>query len=46
MRECRTCFHFQDKHVWDERVTVTLDDPLTDYSQFLNAWDLFSRALE
>jgi len=40
------CFHFQDKNVWDERVTVTLDNPLTDYSQYLNAWDSVSRALE
>lgn len=40
------CFHFQDKNVWDERVTVTLDNPLTDYSQFLNAWDSVRKALE
>ena len=40
------CFHFQDKNVWDERVTATLENPLTDYSRFLNAWDLVSRALE
>lgn len=39
-------FHFQDKNVWDERVTGTLDDPLTDYRQFLNAWDLVDEALE
>ena len=40
------CFHFQDKNVWDERVTTTLDNPLTDYTQFLNAWDLIGKALE
>lgn len=39
------CFHFQDKNVWDERVIATLDNPLTDYSQFLNAWDLIDRTL-
>jgi hypothetical protein len=39
-------FHFEDKNVWDERVTVTLDDERTNYSQFLNAWDLVRRALE
>jgi hypothetical protein len=39
------CFHFQDKNVWDERVTTTLDNPLTDYSQFLNAWDLIDKIL-
>jgi hypothetical protein len=39
------CFHFQDKNVWDERVTTTLDNPLTDYSQFLNAWDLMNKTL-
>jgi hypothetical protein len=40
------CFHFQDKNVWDERVTATLDEPLTEYSQFLNAWDLVDKALQ
>lgn len=40
------CFHFQDKNVWDERVTATLDEPLTEYSQFLNSWDLIDKALE
>lgn len=39
------CFHFQDKNVWDESVTATLDEPLTEYSQFLNAWDLIEKAL-
>ena len=39
------CFHFEDGKVWDERVTVGLDNPLMDYSQFLNAWDLVSKAL-
>lgn len=33
------------KNVWDERVTATLDNPLTDYSQFLNAWDLIDRTI-
>jgi hypothetical protein len=40
------CFHFQDKNVWDERVKATLSDPLTDYAQFLNAWNLIDKALE
>jgi hypothetical protein len=39
-------FHFQDKNVWDERVTTTLENPLTDYTQFLNAWNLIDKALE
>jgi len=33
------------KNVWDERVTAILDNPLTDYSQFLNAWDLIDRTI-
>lgn len=40
------CFHFQDKNVWDERVTSTLDNPLTEYSEFLNAWNLVDKALQ
>lgn len=39
------CFHFQDKNIWDEKVTSTLDNPLTEYSKFLNAWDLIGKAL-
>jgi hypothetical protein len=39
------CFHFQDRNVWDERVRLTLDDPRTDYSQFLNAWEQIDKAL-
>ncbi len=37
------CFHFEDEGVWDERVTVELDDPLTNYSEHLNAWYLILR---
>lgn len=40
------CFHFQDKNIWDERVITTLDNPLTEFSKFLNAWDLIGKALE
>jgi hypothetical protein len=40
------CFHFEDGKACDERVTVELDNLLMDYSQFLNAWDLVSKALE
>ena len=38
-------FHFQDKNVLDERVHATLDDPRTDYSQFLNAWEQIDKVL-
>jgi hypothetical protein len=38
-------FHFEDARVWDERVAVTLENRLTDYSEFLDAWDLIGRAL-
>jgi hypothetical protein len=40
------CFHFQDRNVWDERVRSTLDDPRTEYSQFLNAWEQVDKALQ
>jgi len=39
------CFHFEDNHVWDERVKVTLENKLTDYSQFLESWSLIEEAL-
>ena len=39
------CFHFQGRNVWDERVRATLDDPRTDYSQFLNAWEQIDKVL-
>ena len=39
------CFHFEDGKVWDERVTVTLDNPLSDYSVFLDAWNLIEKCL-
>ena len=40
------CFHFEEKSVWDERVTVSIENELTDYSQFLDAWDLIKEALQ
>jgi len=40
------CFHFEDGKAWDERVTVSLDDKLTDYSEFIDAWYLIERAPE
>jgi hypothetical protein len=40
------CFHFDEKgKAYDERVTVSVGDELTDYSQFLEAWDLIKKAL-
>jgi len=39
------CFHFEGDRVWDERVTVTLQNDLTDYSRFLEAWNLIEEAL-
>lgn len=39
------CFHFEDDHVWDERVTVSLENELTDYSRFLEAWNLIKEKL-
>jgi hypothetical protein len=35
-----------DKNFWDERVTATLGNPLTEYSQFLNAWSARVRSTE
>lgn len=40
------CFHFEDGRVWDERVTVSLENPLTDYRQFLDAWSLIGKAIQ
>lgn len=40
------CFHFEDTNVWDERVTVALNNRLTNYSEFLNAWHLIQQRLE
>ena len=31
------CFHFEDKRVRDERITVEINDERADYSQFLEA---------
>lgn len=39
------CFHFEDGKAWDKRVTVGLDNPLMDYSQFQNAWVFVEKAL-
>ena len=39
------CFHFEDSKVWDERVTVNLNNELTNYTQFLDAWHLIEEAL-
>ena len=39
------CFHFEEKRVWDERVTVSTENELSDYSQFLEAWNLIKEAL-
>ena len=40
------CFHFEDGGVWDERVTVELNNKLTNYSEFLDAWHLIKWELE
>ena len=42
------CFHFDEngKNVWDEGVWAPPTDPLTDYSQFLDAWELLNKALQ
>lgn len=40
------CFHFEGDRVWDERVTVTLQNNRTDYSQFLEAWNLIEEKLQ
>jgi hypothetical protein len=40
------CFHFEDNRVWDERVTVSLENSLTDYRKFLEAWNLIEQALQ
>jgi hypothetical protein len=39
------CFHFEDDHVWDERVIVSLENKLTDYGRFLEAWSLIEKTL-
>lgn len=39
------CFHFEEVNVWDERVTVGLGNELTNYSEYLDAWDLLKQAL-
>jgi hypothetical protein len=38
-------FHFEGAKVWDERVTVKAGNPLTDYSEFSDAWNLIGKAL-
>ncbi|MEM3715522.1 MAG: hypothetical protein QXG39_06645 [Candidatus Aenigmatarchaeota archaeon] len=40
------CFHFEGPKVWDERITVDIDDELADYSKFLNAWHLIEQTLK
>jgi hypothetical protein len=40
------CFHFEGSNVWDERVTVGIDNELTNYTKFLNAWHLIEQALK
>ena len=40
------CFHFEGRRVWDERITVEIDDERGDYSEFLNAWHLIEQALK
>jgi hypothetical protein len=40
------CFHSEGNHVWDERVTVSLEDKRTDYSQFLEAWNLIDQSIQ
>lgn len=40
------CFHFEEDGVWDERVTTTLDNELTNYTQFLDAWHMIKQTLE
>jgi hypothetical protein len=40
------CFHFEDKNVWDERITVPIGNPLANYSIFLNAWNLIRELLD
>lgn len=40
------CFHFENSKVWDERVTVGLDNKLTDYSRFFDAWNLVEQSLQ
>ena len=40
------CFHFEGKSIWDERVTVGIDNELTNYSDYLDAWHLIKQALE
>jgi hypothetical protein len=39
------CFHFESTKVSDERVMVTLENPLTDYSPFSDAWSLIKEAM-
>lgn len=40
------CFHFEGSNVWDERVTVGIDNELTNYTKFLDAWHLIEQALK
>ena len=39
-------FHFDCAKVWDERVVVEAGNPLTDYTEFLDAWDLIRKRIE
>jgi len=40
------CFHFEGEEVWDKGVTVGLENELTNYSEYLDAWHLIRQALE
>lgn len=42
----RFYFHFQGSNVWDERVTVSINSELANYSKFLDAWHLIEQALK
>jgi len=39
-------FHFENGRVWDERVTVPLTNRLTDYSEYLDNWNLINQSFE
>jgi hypothetical protein len=41
-----SCVIIASKRLCDGSHKHTLDNPLTDYSRFLNAWDLVGKALE
>ena len=39
------CFHFEGRKVWDERITVEVDNILANYSDYLEAWHLIENHL-